>query len=505
MKKVFLLVILFSTYLCRAQNYQCLQSGVKHYFTNGNGYLRGIRIDSTRTIGSDTVYYPYHTFRYPISAAMDSTNGSWLGSRVIQQPDGTFLFNTVWKDTVVIKTQANPGDSWVLYNDTSSKYYIAKVTATDTMSVLGVLDSVKDISITAYSGLTIDSTDPINYFEMILSKNNGFVKTFDLYDFPYHAPDSIMWIDWYVSYIAGSGYLGSAASIGSFSGVYAFSSVFSIVPYNPTQLEIYNFSVGDAFYRQVYANENGSYDPIDNRYAYDSIIGKTIIDPYHVEYNVYEWYYDTHYYYDPPPSHYATVVTYFNSNTVTFTADTSFVINLVELPEEIGTSDSAYFYLPNDTQKCFRSPYYSVIKPVVFEGCPQSRTYKGGFLDFAYKNYTIDPTDPTVIGCSTFISMSTLFSIKDGTYCGSHPDRFLTVNELAKNEHLILYPNPANTTLAISCSAAINTVAISNVIGQTIYSHNYNTDKVEVNVAGLPAGVYFVKINGTEVRKFVKE
>ena len=66
-----------------------------------------------------------------------------------------------------------------------------------------------------------------------------------------------------------------------------------------------------------------------------------------------------------------------------------------------------------------------------------------------------------------------------------------------------LYPNPATTQLTISASSAINELTITNIIGQTIYSHQYNATKVELDVMALPPGVYFVKVND-EVRKFIK-
>ncbi len=68
-----------------------------------------------------------------------------------------------------------------------------------------------------------------------------------------------------------------------------------------------------------------------------------------------------------------------------------------------------------------------------------------------------------------------------------------------------MYPNPASAELTITSTSKITSIAINNLVGQTMYSGEYNTNKAEVNVASLPAGIYLVKINGAEVRKFVKE
>jgi hypothetical protein len=59
--------------------------------------------------------------------------------------------------------------------------------------------------------------------------------------------------------------------------------------------------------------------------------------------------------------------------------------------------------------------------------------------------------------------------------------------------------------LLITAPTIITALAITNLIGQTISSHEYHAETVQVDVADLPPGVYFVKINGTEVRKFVKQ
>jgi len=68
-----------------------------------------------------------------------------------------------------------------------------------------------------------------------------------------------------------------------------------------------------------------------------------------------------------------------------------------------------------------------------------------------------------------------------------------------------IYPNPATSELTVTAQSPINQITITNLIGQTVLTQLYNSKQVQVDVAGLPSGVYFVKVNGNEVRKFVKE
>lgn len=71
-----------------------------------------------------------------------------------------------------------------------------------------------------------------------------------------------------------------------------------------------------------------------------------------------------------------------------------------------------------------------------------------------------------------------------------------------------VYPNPAQGELTITAGTKITGVTISNIIGRQVYSHEYNTENVTMNIAQLPAGVYTLKITGEgwqEVRRVVKE
>ncbi len=69
---------------------------------------------------------------------------------------------------------------------------------------------------------------------------------------------------------------------------------------------------------------------------------------------------------------------------------------------------------------------------------------------------------------------------------------------------LYIYPNPVYDNLNIVSASKIGKVTISNLLGQTVFAGAYDDEKVLVNVADLPVGLYFIKINETEVRRFVK-
>jgi len=70
---------------------------------------------------------------------------------------------------------------------------------------------------------------------------------------------------------------------------------------------------------------------------------------------------------------------------------------------------------------------------------------------------------------------------------------------------LDIYPNPASSSITVCSEDKITNVAICNLVGQEVYSGQYDAHQVQVDISPLTAGVYFVKINGTDVRKFVKE
>ncbi len=80
-----------------------------------------------------------------------------------------------------------------------------------------------------------------------------------------------------------------------------------------------------------------------------------------------------------------------------------------------------------------------------------------------------------------------------------------TNNLLQVNTEVSLYPNPAGAFVTISSKEKINKISIINMAGRLVFNQTYDTDVVQVNLANLVSGVYFIRINNTDVKKFIKE
>ncbi len=75
-----------------------------------------------------------------------------------------------------------------------------------------------------------------------------------------------------------------------------------------------------------------------------------------------------------------------------------------------------------------------------------------------------------------------------------------------------IHPNPAISELAITSGDKIVSVSIKNLLGQVVYSCGYSAAsvsgsiyRVQVDVADMPAGIYFVIVNDVPVKRFVKQ
>jgi hypothetical protein len=505
MKRILLFLLLFACNLCVAQNYQCLQGGVKHYFTNADGYLRGIRIDSVKPSGSTVLYYPYQSTRKDYNTGSLYLGGSWLGSQVRQLSDGTFLFDNMWHDTVFIKTQAHVGDTWKFYNDTTGLYYMAEVTSTDTMTVLGMPDSVKTILITAHNPSGIVTSDSANGLRLILSKNNGFVQIIDLFTFPYHAADTAYkpGNDYYLDYLVG------AVDFVFLTYPVAAKSTFSLVPLiNPTYAQLYDWNIGDVFENSYFSFGVASDGSYPFGYYFDSIVGKNPV-PGGVQFSYTGWQAQQHFSMDDrfrghDPFHQYPYDT--GSSAGSFVVSNDILLDTTLMPEEKNIRYFLY-YKPNDTSNCLPGPLYNFTELnyglyEYFESAPLTITYKTGI---GLVNYY-----EGILGSPPSVQDTTLlYFVKSGVPCGTftYPspiNNLVKVNDVTKAAFHVL-PNPVHDELTIVASCNITTICITNLLGQVLYSQNYNAEKATISVADLPQGIYLLKVNNAEVRKFVKE
>ena len=83
------------------------------------------------------------------------------------------------------------------------------------------------------------------------------------------------------------------------------------------------------------------------------------------------------------------------------------------------------------------------------------------------------------------------------------------VNDIAENNFLYVYPNPAKDEIHISSEERLEEVRIYNINGQqtTVNSQQTSSTGMTINISNLNSGVYFIKINtekGNIVKQFIK-
>ena len=65
---------------------------------------------------------------------------------------------------------------------------------------------------------------------------------------------------------------------------------------------------------------------------------------------------------------------------------------------------------------------------------------------------------------------------------------------------LVVYPNPGNGKFTVNASNAKQSkLIITNILGESIYSSQINSDKTEIDLSNQPKGVYFIKVSSGKV------
>lgn len=168
-------------------DYQAVLSNRVALYQSTSGMISGMKIDSV-VLNGDSIFYPMKNIQQIDDFCFDEKGASWLGNKIIISPEWNYFFN-VHADTIKIKTNARYHERWKFFEN-DEVIIEAMVIFHDTMTILGLVDSVKTIDLQAYY-----KSEPTGRFAhgiLLLSKHFGLIKTDNLHVFPgnhqYYSP-----------------------------------------------------------------------------------------------------------------------------------------------------------------------------------------------------------------------------------------------------------------------------------------------------------------------------
>lgn len=194
MKATITFLLVSISYGLFSQNFEAFQFNQEYHYAMSSGtrdYLFSVKMDSLEQSGTDSILLNYEQVPLfftdmpnPNIAYKCLSRDSWIGKSSISRADGTQDFITASDDTIRIKTRAGLGESWQFCPKGSAQYFEAVVTNVYETTVLGVLDSVKEITINLYDLSHVLQSSLFNGKTILLSKAHGPLQVYDFYNFP---------------------------------------------------------------------------------------------------------------------------------------------------------------------------------------------------------------------------------------------------------------------------------------------------------------------------------
>lgn len=191
MKKI-LLSVTFAIlcFVLVAQNYQVASAErISHFSFNTASVIHTIKLDPLSNSDTLKLKNPPMIRQLLDSWNMFTTNGgSWLGKELMICPDGTNIILNKTNDSIRFNTQAGIGNIWEVYSK-NGKVIEGAVLNVQYTSFLGISDSVKTIGFQVFDSLGNILPSALNNYQIKISKNFGFVRCLNFYEFPeYVAP-----------------------------------------------------------------------------------------------------------------------------------------------------------------------------------------------------------------------------------------------------------------------------------------------------------------------------
>lgn len=362
-KAITILALQLATVHVMAQDYQCIRTDAQFFFTDGQ-IQKMVVIDSVSVNnGIQTI-----CFRPTIADSLDNSGcftmhgASWIGRRLIADPEGASVFINQVNEPVTIMTGAETGNTWKCYDFPNGNYIMATVEEIFPYEFLGITDKVKKITFQACDTSGVAISNQVNNKYLLLSQNYGLVRTLNFNLFPDKTAHNINYNNLHCREFELCG-LNEAKN-----GVK-----------NLTAADVYNFDVGDEIHTH-YRRSYGEFDEL-NTYLQHHILDKSYslqLDT--VNYTVYRCGYKKDEYFDGNNNTWVITYTYYsyNSNIEYFLGPDP----IIDLYPEGFTIDSSYWefwiYTLN-TQEYFSTT---------------NRSFKRNYQEF-WSNYPHDCLEPS--------------------------------------------------------------------------------------------------------------
>ena len=119
-------------------------------------------------------------------------------------------------------------------------------------------------------------------------------------------------------------------------------------------------------------------------------------------------------------------------------------------------------------------------------------------------NYSLEALTGLTPGEVIYIGVWRYGTTLDGEFQVSAYDASLLSNATFENENFRSYPNPVKDVLNLSYNKTISNVSVFNILGQEVMIKSINANQSQIDMSGLTAGTYLVKVTADNQVKTIK-
>lgn len=171
-----------------SQNYTLINADRTRTYGTRDSVFHFVKTDEVVISGSDTTQYMNKLVdTIPGSCIAIYNKNNILGPQVKTYSDGTYEFFNNNGESIIFKSKAILGESWTMYTYPDGGYITGKINSHSYLTVMpGTEDSLKGVKLNVYNSSGVSMTDSLlNGRTIDFTKNFGLVQTFRFDQFPY--------------------------------------------------------------------------------------------------------------------------------------------------------------------------------------------------------------------------------------------------------------------------------------------------------------------------------